>query len=301
MLKEVIAIGDTVEEAIDAAKKELNVEDDFDVNVEVLETPTKKTFGLFGGNPAKVRVYFEDAPETFSFDDPAEQASAYLKTILAGMGLNEIEIDINENEAGALLVLKGGDVGYIIGHRGETLDSLQYLASLVANHVEDKYFRITLDVGNYREKRKDTLETLGKKMAFKSLKSGRNNHLEPMNPYERRIIHTAVQDIEGAKSWSEGEDMRRHVVIGPEAGERPRRNYNNNRGGYNNRGNNRGGSNRGGYNKGGYDKPYNKSYNKPYNKPAATSADKPSQPVTKRQDDPAAPVYGKIEAPKAED
>ena len=91
----------------------------------------------------------------------------------------------------------------------------------MANHIENTYFRITLDIGNYREKRKDTLEVLGKKIANKAVKSGRNCSLEPMNPYERRIIHTAVQTVEGAKSWSEGEDLNRHVVIGPVDGERP--------------------------------------------------------------------------------
>ena len=142
---------------------------------------------------------------------------------------------------GAELVLTGENIGFIIGHRGETLDSLQYLASLVANHVDESYYRITLDVGNYREKRKETLENLGRKMAARAVKTGRNASLEPMNPYERRIIHTAVQEVEGAKSWSEGEDLARHVVIGPEGGER-----------YVRRDNRRGGNNRGrngGYNR----------------------------------------------------
>ena len=138
-------------------------------------------------------------------------------------------------------MLTGENIGFIIGHRGETLDSLQYLASLVANHVDESYYRITLDVGNYREKRKETLENLGRKMAARAVKTGRNASLEPMNPYERRIIHTAVQEVEGAKSWSEGEDLARHVVIGPEGGER-----------YVKRDNRRGGNNRGrngGYNR----------------------------------------------------
>ena len=108
----------------------------------------------------------------------------------------------------------------------ETLDALQYLSGLVANHVDNSYYRITLDIGNYREKRRETLEALGKKMAAKAVRTGRNTSLEPMNPYERRIIHTAVQTVEGAKSWSEGEDLAAHVVIGPVDGERlpqPRR------------------------------------------------------------------------------
>ena len=102
----------------------------------------------------------------------------------------------------------------MIGHRGETLDALQYLSGLVANHVDNSYYRITLDIGNYREKRRETLEALGKKMAAKAVRTGRNTSLEPMNPYERRIIHTAVQTVEGAKSWSEGEGP------GPPCGDR---------------------------------------------------------------------------------
>ena len=132
----------------------------------------------------------------------------------------DITADEVREMAPSALILSGEDIGFIIGHRGETLDALQYLASLVANHVDGSYFRVTLDVGNYREKRKETLEALGKKMAARAVKTGRNSSLEPMNPYERRIIHTAVQTVEGAKSWSEGVDQGRHVVIGPEGGDK---------------------------------------------------------------------------------
>lgn len=212
MIKEAIGTGNTVEEAFEAACKELGVES-HEAEFEILEMPVKKTFGLFGGNPAKVRAYVKDSA--------ADAAAQYLKNILSNMGLSNVQFDIQEEESGALISLSGEDVGFIIGHRGETLDALQYLAGLVANHIENTYFRITLDIGNYREKRKDTLEVLGKKIANKAVKSGRNCSLEPMNPYERRIIHTAVQTVEGAKSWSEGEDLNRHVVIGPVDGERP--------------------------------------------------------------------------------
>ena len=220
MIKEAIATGDTVELAKEAACKELGVES-YDVEFEILEMPTKKTFGLFGGSPAKVRVFIKTSP--------ADAAAAYLKTILNHMGLLAVDINIQEEESGAQLSLSGEDIGFIIGHRGETLDALQYLTGLVANHIDNSYYRITIDIGNYREKRKETLEILGKKIAVKAVKTGRNSSLEPMNPYERRIIHTAVQTVEGAKSWSEGEELNRHVVIGPEAGERPmpRRPYNN--------------------------------------------------------------------------
>lgn len=219
-MKEAIGTGETVELAKEAACRKLGVES-YEAEFEILEMPMKKTFGLFGGNPAKVRVFIED--------NPAEAAANYLKKILRNMGLTDVQVEIREEESGAMLCLTGSEVGYVIGHRGETLDALQYLSGLVANHAGDGYYRVNLDIGNYRDKRRLTLEALGKKMAEKSLRTGRNLSLEPMNPYERRIIHTAVQTVEGAKSWSEGEDAARHVMIGPVAGERPqaRRNFNN--------------------------------------------------------------------------
>ena len=215
MIREAIAKGDTVEQAFANACRELGVETT-DAEFEILEMPTKKTFGLFGGSPARVRAYIEE-PDPVEERDPAEEAAAYLKNVLGEMGLSQASVEIQREEAGAALTLSGDDIGFIIGHRGETLDALQYLASLVANHVDGTYYRITLDVGNYREKRKETLEALGKKMAARAVKTGRNSSLEPMNPYERRIIHTAVQTVAGAKSWSEGVDQGRHVVIGPRA------------------------------------------------------------------------------------
>ena len=269
MLREAVAQGATVEVAFANACQELGV-DTTEAEFEILEMPTKKTFGLFGGSPAKVRAYIEEN------DDPAQAAADYLKAVLRELGLPEVEIGISREESGAALSLSGEDIGFIIGHRGETLDSLQYLASLVANHVESSYYRITLDVGNYREKRKETLEALGKKMALRAVKYGRNNALEPMNPYERRIIHTAVQTVEGAKSWSEGEDIRRHVVIGPEGGERTQR-YNNRRGDRRDggrRGNGRGYGDR-------------RSSSAPNNAPRAEGP---------KSDAPDMPIYGKIEA-----
>lgn len=214
MIKEAIATGDTVEAAKEAACRELGVES-YEAEFEVLELPVKKTFGLFGGSPAKVRAFVKTKP--------AQVAAEYLREILKYMGVGNVEFSIAEEENGAVITITGDDIGFIIGHRGETLDALQYLSGLVSNHVENSYYRITLDIGNYREKRRDTLDVLGKKMAAKAVRTGRNVSLEPMNPYERRIIHTAVQTVEGAKSWSEGEDTGRHVVIGPVEGERPQR------------------------------------------------------------------------------
>lgn len=273
MVKEAIATGATVEEAHANACAQLGV-DTTEAEFEILELPEKKRFGLFGGNPAKVRAFIRETP--------ADVAAEYLRTILSGMGLKDIQVEIREEEAGAELALTGEDIGFIIGHRGETLDALQYLASLVANHVDESYYRITLDVGNYREKRKETLENLGKKMAAHAVKTGRNASLEPMNPYERRIIHTAVQTVEGAKSWSEGEDLARHVVIGPEGGERIQKRDNR-------RGGNRGG--KGGFNRDGRNDRGGRSQQRRSN----SRPQRPAQPAAPRVLDDVSTPYGKIE------
>ncbi len=285
MVREAIATGETVEQAFENACVQLGVET-VEAEFEVLELPEKKKLGLFGGKPAKVRAYIQSSP--------AQAAADYLQDLLQKMGLENVEISIHEEkneegtQNGALLTLSGDDIGFVIGHRGETLDALQYLAGLVANHVDEGYYRITLDIGNYREKRKETLEALGKKIALKAVKIGRNYPLEPMNPYERRIIHTAVQEVEGAKSWSEGEDIARHVVIGPVDGERPQR-----RGGYNNRGPRRSGG-RSGYNnnrdRGGYRRDRN---DRP--RPTRTENEAPAQP---KVDSGSTALYGRIEVKK---
>ena len=277
MIREAIAKGDTVEAAFANACRELGV-DTTEAECDILEMPTKKTLGLFGGSPARVRAFIEE-PEQPAVHNPVEEATAYLRNVLAAMGLPDVEISVKEEETGAGFTLNGDDLGFIIGHRGETLDALQYLASLVANHVEGAYFRLTLDVGSYREKRKETLEALGRKMAYRAVKSGRNSSLEPMNPYERRIIHTAVQTVEGAKSWSEGEDLGRHVVIGPEGGEKPQR-----------RGDRRG-PNPGRRNN------FDRDRRGP--RPPRTNQ-RPQTPRAEgpKSDDPGAPIYGKIEVKK---
>ena len=134
------------------------------------------------------------------------------------MGNENVTVTIQEEEGGAMLCVSGGDMGYMIGHRGETLDALQYLSGLIANQLEDSYYRITIDIGNYREKKTRNTYYFGYQNGKQIFKTGRNYALEPMNPYERRIIHAAVQGVEGAKSWSEGEDLNRHIIIGPEGG-----------------------------------------------------------------------------------
>ncbi len=171
----------------------------------------------------------------------------YITAVVKGMGVENIDIQaLRTQENEIILELDcGEDYGIVIGRRGETLDSIQYLTRLVANKtkLDGEYSRISINVGNYREKRKNTLRELAKKNSEKVLKYGRNVTFEPMNPYERRIIHTAVQEIEGVTSHSVGADASRRVVITLAEGVKP---THPSKGGYN-----RGRGGRGGYNRGG--------------------------------------------------
>ncbi len=226
MIKEAICEGSDVQDALKKAKAQLGLDETAEYEFEIIQTEEKKKFGLFGGRPAKVRVFIKDTPD--------ERAEKFLRDVLDKMTLQSVEIEKSTDENAVEFNLSGEEVGFVIGRRGETLDALQYLTSLVANHGEDPYIKVTVNTGNYREKREKTLEILGRKLAFKAIKTGKKTSLEPMNPYERRIIHTAVQKVNGAISWSEGENAARHVVIGPDPKVKQNR-----RGGYQN--NRRGG------------------------------------------------------------
>lgn len=222
MIKEAIGVGETEVLAQEDACRQLGVET-YEAEFEIIQRAEKKILGLFGGCPAKVRAFIKATP--------ADAAEDFLKNVLKAMDLESIAIEVNEKEDGGVEInLEGEEVGSVIGRRGETLDALQYLTSLVANHVDNAYYKVTINTGDYREKREKTLEILGRKLAFKAVKTGYKTSLEPMNPYERRIIHTAVQKVNGATSWSEGENLNRHVVIGPDP-KAPKRNTRNSRGG----------------------------------------------------------------------
>ncbi|MBO5725954.1 MAG: KH domain-containing protein [Clostridia bacterium] len=155
-------------------------------------------------------------------DSRAGKAIAYLRNILANLGCENIDIKVAEKENGAALYLSGDGLGVVIGHRGETLDALQYLTSLSANSASG-YYKVTINIGNYRERREQALVGLARRISNQVIRNGRSRTLEPMNPYERRIIHTAVQDIEGVTSNSIGEGSGRRVVISPVGGNKPAR------------------------------------------------------------------------------
>lgn len=143
-------------------------------------------------------------------------AKTYIESIFAELELKDISIVFSEAENKTVQIhLDGGDIGTVIGKRGETLDAIQYLVCLAANRLGGDYIRFTINAGNYREKREETLRALAQRMAKKVLKTGRPAALEPMNPYERRIIHAVVTDIEGVYSKSSGEEPNRRIVIKP--------------------------------------------------------------------------------------
>lgn len=257
MIKEAFGKGATTEAAVEAAKNELGAPWDADVQIEVIKTAKKKTFGLFGGSLAEVRAYYEvpdevkkpvekpaKAPKAQKPEKKAEPkkntensapakkaevektetpktvgaaskaAEEYIKSILVGMGVENASISATEDDESVYVQLDcGNDFGYVIGRRGETLDAIQYLTRLVINKGKDDYKRVSINAGNYREKREETLRELAKKNAAKVRKYGRSVCLDPMNPYERRIIHTTVQEIEGVASHSIGSESDRRVVI----------------------------------------------------------------------------------------
>lgn len=239
MIKEAFATGATIEEAVANAKAALNAPEDADVKSEIVERPAKKgILGLFGSTPAKARAYYEYEEQT-----AMKKAVDYLMRILEGMGM-EAKADAKEEGDDIIIDLDcGDDYGIVIGRRGETLDAIQYLTRLVVNRGNDDYKKVSINIGDYREKREKTLIALAHKNAAKVAKYGRNVTLEPMNPFERRIIHTAVQDIEGVTSHSIGSDADRRVVITLKEGVKPtnpskggkysKGGYNKGRGGYN--------------------------------------------------------------------
>ena len=146
--------------------------------------------------------------------EASKAAEAYIKGILEGMGVKDAKITSCEDDESVYVQLDcGNDYGYVIGRRGETLDAIQYLTRLVINKGKDNYKRVSINAGNYREKREETLRELAKKNAARVKKYGRNVCLDPMNPYERRIIHTTIQEIEGVDSHSIGSESDRRVVI----------------------------------------------------------------------------------------
>lgn len=233
-MKEIIATGKTVDLAIEEACQQLGVPRE-KAEFEIIDLPKKGLFGL-KTYPAKVRVFVKE--------DKAEMAVEYISSILRAMGARSFSATPSLEGENLHITLQGDDLGFVIGRRGETIDAIQYLTSLAVNRLDGDYMRITIDSGNFREKREKTLESLAKRLARNVVRSGRSVTLEPMNPYERRIIHATVSTIEGATSSSIGEEPNRRVVISSTNPVKKNNNYKGKKKPYNNKGGRRSGSRR---------------------------------------------------------
>lgn len=203
-MKVIEMTGKTVDEALKHALDELKLTKD-KVDVEIIDEGSKGLFNLIGAKPAKIKVTTKP--------DALDEAKTFLFNVLNSMNI-EANIDIKEENDLIKINLSGPKMGLVIGYRGETLDSLQYLVSLVVNkNHENPYKRVVLDAENYRHKREETLIRVAQKTAYKVKKSGRPYKLEPMNPYERRVIHSALQEYTDINTYSEGEEPFRRIVI----------------------------------------------------------------------------------------
>lgn len=205
-MRSVVKVSKTVDEAVKEALRELDVDQD-DVKVEVVEEPSKGLFGLIGVKDAKVKVTV--------VNDPIEIADNFLNRLLPSMNIEAMSVVKREGMSLHVDItnISSSDMGILIGKRGSTLDSIQYLLSLVVNKDRENYIKIVVDIKGYRKKREETLIRLANKMAEKAKYSKRPIRLEPMNPYERRIIHSALQNMEGITTHSEGDEPYRRVVI----------------------------------------------------------------------------------------
>ena len=203
-MKSFEATGKTYEEALMAGLTQMALPSD-KVEVKVLEEGTKGFLGI-GAKPYKLLLTKKDTP--------AIRAEEFLKNVTELMGL-EVSFDIRDEEDALMIDMMGENQGILIGHRGETLDALQYLTSLQVNKGGKEYRRVTLDTEGYRAKREQTLIALAGRMANKVHKSGHRMMLEPMNPYERRILHATLQDHPYVTTHSEGDEPNRRVVIAP--------------------------------------------------------------------------------------
>lgn len=233
----------TVDEALTEALIKLETTSD-QIEYEVIEKESSGLLGLFS-KPARIRVCKKE-----SVDDKVRN---FLSDLFEKMEIEvEVVLDYKEEEGVIEIELKGSEMGLLIGKRGQTLDSIQFLTSLVANNNREDYVKIKMDTENYRERRRQTIENLAKNIASKVKKTRKPAYLEPMNPYERRIIHAVLQNDKYVETYSEGEEPFRKVVVNISkeyADMPPRRNNYRRRNNYNGHGG-------GNYRR----KPYNRNY-----------------------------------------
>ncbi|MFC4302072.1 RNA-binding cell elongation regulator Jag/EloR [Cohnella boryungensis] len=204
-MKKLLASGKTIEDAVRSGLAQLGVKEDR-VNVKVLEQPSKGLFGLIGAKEAKVELEL--------LPDGVEEAIQFLRDVAGAMELSVSVERMDENDAIRINVT-GSDLGILIGRRGQTLDSLQYLTNIVANRHSDHHLRIVLDAEQFRERRRQTLEALSERMAMKAIRTRKEIVLEPMTAQERKIIHARLQTNPNIKTYSQGDEPNRRIVIAP--------------------------------------------------------------------------------------
>ncbi|WP_026568052.1 RNA-binding cell elongation regulator Jag/EloR [Bacillus sp. UNC41MFS5] len=204
-MKQVTATGQTVEEAVKSALAQLQTSKDR-TDIDIIDQGKKGIFGIFGSRPAVVKVTV--------IIDPIEEAKNFLTQVSEQMGA-PAEIEIKREGKHVHLIMTGEKIALLIGKRGQTLNSLQYLTQLVLNRFSNHYLTVILDAEDYRKRRNETLVQLAHRLAGKALKSGKDVTLEPMPSYERKVIHAALSDNKRVKTFSDGSEPHRFIVISP--------------------------------------------------------------------------------------
>ncbi|MGO4110303.1 RNA-binding cell elongation regulator Jag/EloR [Paenibacillus sp. YAF4_2] len=203
-MKKILASGKTIDDAVQSGLTQLNVTKDR-VKVLVMEQPSKGLFGLIGVKAAKVELEL--------IPDPTIEAEQFLRDVAEAMGLTVAIERKQTRDATYLSVSGGGDIGMLIGRRGQTLDALQYLVNIVANRYSDSHLRIVLDAEDFRERRRKTLEELSERLAGRVIRTKKEVVLEPMSSHERKVIHSQLQNHPRVKTYSKGDEPNRRVVI----------------------------------------------------------------------------------------
>lgn len=203
-MTKVLASGKTIEDAVRNGLTQLQVTEDR-VKVVVVEQPAKGFLGLIGSKDAKVELEL--------IPDPKEEAERFIRDVAHAMGL-DVQLTWSETKDSLQLSIScSGDLGMIIGRRGQTLDALQYLVTIVANRYSDNHIRIVLDAENFRERRRKTLEELSERLAGRVIRTRKEVVLEPMVPHERKVIHSQLQSHPKVRTFSQGDEPNRRVVI----------------------------------------------------------------------------------------
>ncbi|MFE8697645.1 RNA-binding cell elongation regulator Jag/EloR [Cytobacillus sp. FJAT-53684] len=204
-MKQVTATGTTVEEAVKSALAQLQTTKEH-AEITIVDEGKKGIFGIFGSRPAIVKAVKKQ--------DPIEEAKKFLSDVSEKMGA-PVEIELVGEGRNIQFILTGEKIALLIGKRGQTLNSLQYLTQLVINRYSDQYMNVLLDAEDYRKRRNDTLIQLAERLAQKAVRTGQSVALEPMPSYERKVIHAALAENKRVKTYSSGNDPHRHLVITP--------------------------------------------------------------------------------------